>query len=164
MDVSLSELRELVMDRQPWRAVIHGVAKSRTLLRDWTELNWNFIWKKNGQHRKILINNLLKTEFLSFYKYTHTHIHIWYIYMHACCILSHFSCVQLFATLWTVACRTFLSMGFSRKEYYVLLQGIFLTQGLNPHLWRLLHWQADSLPLAPPGKPIYIYLYTMLIS
>ena len=38
MDVSLSELRELVMDREAWRAGIHGVAKSRTRLR--TELNW----------------------------------------------------------------------------------------------------------------------------
>ena len=34
MDVSLSELREMVMDREAWRAVIHGVAKSRTLLSD----------------------------------------------------------------------------------------------------------------------------------
>ena len=40
MDVSLSELRELVMDREACRAVIHGVAKSRTRLSDWTELNW----------------------------------------------------------------------------------------------------------------------------
>ena len=35
-----------------------------------------------------------------------------------------------------------------------LLQEIFLTQGSNPHLPHLLHWQAGSLPLVPPGKPI----------
>ena len=39
MDVSLSELREMVMDREAWPAVIHGVAKSWTKLSDWTELN-----------------------------------------------------------------------------------------------------------------------------
>ena len=39
LDVSLSELRELVMDREAWRAVIHGVAKSQTRLSDWNELN-----------------------------------------------------------------------------------------------------------------------------
>ena len=40
-DMSLSELWELVMDREAWRAVIHGIAKSWTWLSDWTELNWD---------------------------------------------------------------------------------------------------------------------------
>ena len=40
MDMSLSELQEMVIDREVWCAAIHGVAKSRTRLSDWTELNW----------------------------------------------------------------------------------------------------------------------------
>ena len=40
LDVSLSELQELVMDREAWLTAIHGVAKSQTWLNDWTELNW----------------------------------------------------------------------------------------------------------------------------
>ena len=76
-----------------------------------------------------------------------------------------FSRVRLFAIPWTVACQAPLSMGFSRQEYWSWLPfpplGIFPTQGLNPHLLCFLYWQADSLPLVPPGKPLYsiIYMY-----
>jgi len=55
MDVSLSELRELVMNREGWHAEIHGVPKSRTRLSDWTELNWIcFI-----EHKMLLGDNKL---------------------------------------------------------------------------------------------------------
>ena len=85
------------------------------------------------------------------------------------CVLSRFIHVQLHATPWTIAHQAPLSMGFSRQEYRVgchfLLQGIFPTQGSDPQLLCLLHWQEGSLPLAPPGKPsrLYVPVYKLLL-
>ena len=73
------------------------------------------------------------------------------------CALSP-SHVQLFTIPWTVACQAPLSMDFPGKNTGVgchfLLQGVFPTQGSNPHLLCLLHWQVDSLPLSHLGIPI----------
>ena len=44
MDVGLGKLREMVMEREAWRAAVHGVTRSRTRLSDWTELNLLFLW------------------------------------------------------------------------------------------------------------------------
>ena len=48
MDVSLGELRELVMDREAWCAAIHGVTKSQTRLSDWTELTCHGVYRPCG--------------------------------------------------------------------------------------------------------------------
>ena len=89
MDVSLSELRELVLDREAWHAAIHGVTKSQTQLSDWTELNKKYLKIPTAT------SGISSTA--------------------AALLLTH---VPFFVTPWTVACQAPLSMGFPRQEYW----------------------------------------------
>ena len=74
-----------------------------------------------------------------------------------CAMLNHFSCVQLFATLWTVAHQAPLFMGFSRQEYWSGLPFPPLGYLPNPGIERSVPaspaLQADSLPTDPTGEP-----------
>ena len=75
---------------------------------------------------------------------------------HPCVCSQSLSHVWLFETPRTIAHQAPLSMEFSRQEHWngvpFSTSGIFPTHGLNPHLWHLMHWQADSLPLHNPGS------------
>ena len=89
--------------------------------------------------------------------------------IYACvrCVLSRFSRVRLCEPVDCIPPGS-SPTGFSRKNTGVgcqaFLQRIFPTQGLNPSLLRLLHWQANSLPLAPPGKPSIMYIHIEFYS
>ena len=68
-------------------------------------------------------------------------------------VLSHFTRVQFFGTLWTLYLWNSPGKNIGMGCHFHL-QGIFPTQGSNLRLLHLLHWQASSVPLAPPGKPL----------
>ena len=80
-----------------------------------------------------------------------------HIQFQSVCILSHFSWIQLFVTLWIVACQAPLSMGFSRQEYWTgllcLPPGDLPNSGIKPSSSVSPALQVDSLPLSHRGSP-----------
>ena len=65
VDMSLGELRELMMDREAWCSAVHGVAKTWTWLSDWTELNWTLV--ETGSNYVIIVNWGLESKVITIY-------------------------------------------------------------------------------------------------
>ena len=136
-----------LLDRYWWK---HGAAEKRG---DCIYISWI------GTQQTILQHLLTSPPWIPLDDYLVIYLSL-FIYMCVCaaCLITHFSRAQLDVTPWTVVYQAPLSMRLSKQNtgvgYHALLQGTFLTQGLNPHLLCLLNWQAASLPLAPPGNPI----------
>ena len=159
MDVSPSELRELVMDREGWRAVIHGVSKSQTRLSSWTELNL-LCWQ--------LVLTGCQLGALCQISYTCPLHKAWNFYDCLKKVVSPFlgqliscSCCLVLSHVLTLCDPMACSLpGFSVHGILLarILEWVAIsssgtsspTQGLN---LCLLHWQEDSLPLSYPGSP-----------
>ena len=137
MDMSLSRLWEIVKDREVWHAAVHGVAKTRMWLSDWTKTTWLFMlcwyWNRGSERIKD------RTGIWTLGLLTLYHM-LLLVCIHAC-MLSHFSHVQLCAILWTVACQAPLFMG----EYCSGKNTGLSCHALQPGIFWLKDWTVTSI-------------------
>ena len=137
------------MDREAWRAGIHGVAKSRTRLSDWTELNWKFLGvpviKNPPSNAGKWFWSLVRELRSRIHAYVHTKL------LQLCLTLCDpMDCSPPGSPapgILSARVPEWVSIPYSRG---------FSQPRDQTHISYLLHWEEGSLPLAPLGKPTYL--------